>query len=212
MAVITSVCLTLGSGVMFGRIRHTAFLGTDLSGKVEQLQDLPANVGSWELKDTMELDPRAADMLECAGYHFAEYENSLGQTALVIILLGPSGPTAVHTPEICYSSRDYDVEQSKQRLDIDTKRGSKSQLWEIAFRSTGLDRHALWVAYGWSTDGVWKAPDSPRRAFAGAPYLYKIQVAMPFSEGESSSENQRVLTQFCNEFIDTLDDELFRKR
>ena len=51
----------------------------------------------------------------------------------------------------------------------------------MTLQSKGLDAGFLRVHYGWSTGGPWSAPTDGRFAFAGRPYLYKIQTAGPLS-------------------------------
>ena len=65
----------------------------------------------------------------------------------------------------------------------------------------------LRVYYGWSEGGPWLAPDSSRLAFAGRPYLYKIQVASQHAPGDAPEADDPCL-QFLKAFLPVLKDHL----
>ena len=109
-----------------------------------------------------------------------QYENrKTGEIVTVAVLLGPAGPISVHTPDVCYSSQDYTVLGAPEQTRFGGGEGSQDELWSTSLRSTSLTAGNLRVYYGWSTGGPWSAPGDARFAFAGQPYLYKIQVAGP---------------------------------
>jgi hypothetical protein len=60
---------------------------------------------------------------------------------------------------------------------ISTPDGKKHSLWHLHVKSRSVRASDLSVYYAWSAGSLWQAADSPRMNFAGAPLLYKIQVA-----------------------------------
>lgn len=208
-AIALTVVLTLGSGYLYAHIRHTAGLGMDLTERAEELESLPTEIGDWRLVEDRQLDENVADMLECAGQHFAVYQDTQGNIATVVVILGPAGPTAVHTPEICFSAQAFRVIEDKKPMKLKSNTTQPSNLWLMTFESKGIDRRQLKVAYGWTTDGTWQNPNSSRRAFAGSPFLYKVQLSMSFPES-STEEEHIVFQEFCQDFTDQIYEIAFR--
>src|SRR5436305_193873 len=67
--------------------------------KQELNRPLPERVGSWRLQQSEPLSPDVIALLQCDGYISRIYENDqTGDVVTVVVLLGPAGPIAVHTP------------------------------------------------------------------------------------------------------------------
>jgi hypothetical protein len=176
--VLILLTATVLGAVVQGRLTHRWGKPAESERLAARLQELPAEIGPWHARGSQPLGTTAEAMLECAGYVGRQYENS--ETAEVVtlaVLLGPAGPISVHTPDVCYSSQDYDIRRSPEQTKLDHGDGRQNEFWCTTLQSTGLDAHFLRVYFGWSTGGLWSAPADARFAFAGKPYLYKIQVA-----------------------------------
>jgi hypothetical protein len=157
---------------------------------------LPPKVGDWSLRGTDKLEPLVQETLQCAGYFVHRYENvETGARINVFVVLGPHGPISVHTPEICYSSRDHRQAGERQSVQIQDVKGNQHELWDLRFKATGLEGGDLRVLYAWSDGGIWQAAQRPRFQYAGAPYLYKIQLSGPIADSESGSDP-------CREFLE----------
>ncbi len=175
----------------------------------ERLESFPRQVGAWELKSTDEMTAETLKMLQCDGHLARTYVNGVtSETVTVAVLVGPAGPIAVHTPEICYSSREYSVEQTAQAVEFTGTDGGSDQLWKLTLQSRDLDRHLLRVYYGWSTDGTWQASEGPRYSFAGDPFLVKLQIAGQVSPADDSKTPDACL-RFLKEFTPQLRRHLF---
>jgi hypothetical protein len=126
----------------------------------------------------------------CAGYVNRTYVNQKtgGEVSLAIIV-GPAGPTAVHTPEICYSSQAYSQETPRKAITFADPAGEQHSLWRLTFRSNDPAAEQLCVHYAWTADGRWQASESPRFEFAGKTMLYKIQMASPVPPGKIEDTN-----------------------
>ncbi|MEO8163914.1 MAG: hypothetical protein ABI619_00825, partial [Betaproteobacteria bacterium] len=111
-----------------------------------------------------------------------------------------TGPTSVHTPEICYSTQNYSIIRQRQAIQIP---GEKAELWATTFQSKDIDQSLLRVYYGWTFDGQWAAPKNTRLAHFGLPYLYKIQVAARLP-GNKELEDGDVCQRFLKEFLRAL--------
>ncbi len=152
--------------------------GPEIEKLADRLRELPTEIGPWRMRASQPLSPAAEAVLECVGFVGRQYENrQTGEVVTVALLLGPAGPISVHTPDVCYSSRDYVIRQSPEQVKLPGSDDQQDALWKTTLQSTGLDAGCLRVYYGWSTGGPWSAPADARFAFVGQPYLYKIQVA-----------------------------------
>jgi hypothetical protein len=171
---------TLLGGVIQGQMSGRWGRAQELQVLVSRLKELPAKVGDWQMRKSENLSPAAEAELECAGYVLRKYEHrKTGEIVTVFILLGPSGPTSVHTPDVCFSSREYTTIGDPEKTRIGASQGAIDELWSTSLASTNLTSGNLRVYYGWTLGGSWSAPKNPRITFAAKPYLYKIQVVGP---------------------------------
>jgi hypothetical protein len=151
----------------------------------EHLKTLPANIGTWQMVGDKKVAAPILDTLQCAGYVNRQYvDRRTGSEIHLAIYLGPSGPIAVHTPEICFSSQAYSIEQPRQAAEIVDSAGGKHTFWYTTFSSTNAIAEQLRVYYGWSADEKWQASESPRFEFAGKPLLFKLQISSYVPPGE----------------------------
>ena len=211
MVGVLAIALTLGSGVLHGRIRHAGGLAADLTDEIEALNKLPKTFGRWELVKPVEFDERVVEVLECSGYHQAEYRNTLDDTRVfATVLLGPSGPIAVHTPEVCMPSQNSKQVGKTETWETPQAIGkSKPELKMATFKSSGLNQHLTRIAYAWTMDGNWETPQNPRSEYAGKPYLYKVQVATSKPTGYDFEKQTDPLTDFLPAFLEALNETLF---
>jgi len=199
LSVVLAASLTLFSGWVQGKLSNRWGHLVDMKPLVAKLKGVPPQFGPWKRTAERELEPDVVNELQCVGYVSRQYVNEeTGDVANVALLLGPSGPISVHTPEICYSSRDF--EQTAQRVAVPAGGGDDS-FWAITFRTRNPLSRSEWlrVHYAWSSGGPWAAVKSPRLSFAGKPYLYKLEVAgypPPGADPEKEDPAQRFLEDF----------------
>ena len=169
---------TLLGGVIQGRMSRRWGGSSEFPKLTDRLKKLPTDVGPWRMRAPQPLSPAAEAVLECAGYVGRQYENrQTGEVVTMAVLLGPAGPISVHTPDVCYAGQEFTVHRAPERTAFGGDEARRDELWRTTLRSTRLDAGYLRVYYGWSSGGAWSAPADARFAFAGRPYLYKIQVA-----------------------------------
>lgn len=188
VAVIVVAALTLLSGIIHGRMSNRWGPSPDLVAVGNTLEEkLPRQFGDWQHVATGEMSDTIVEVLQCTGYVVASYRDTAGETVDVAILVGPPGPISVHVPEICYSSREYAVQEARQLASFPvrpdpTRESEKAErpddeLWSMTFRSNDPGGDILRVYYAWSAGKGWTAAENPRFSFMWAPYLYKIQLA-----------------------------------
>ena len=190
--------LTAASGMIHGRLTNRWGQPPAMLAAAEQLKGVPTQFGDWRMLDEEKMGETAEIMLELAGYVNRNYENEKGQVVHVAVLLGPAGRISVHTPEICFSSRDYYPKDQRKRTPIPTKKSADEpeDLWRLTFKSRKISGHLMLVYYGWSRGGRWSATEGARWEYAGSPYLYKIQLASQLPPGQTLDKDP------CKDFLD----------
>jgi Protein of unknown function (DUF3485) len=211
IAVLVACLATAVSGLVEGRYSNRWGLQPDLVSAGEKLARVPEKIGDWDMKSSEPFDNEVVDMLQCAGHFSRVYVNAVtGESVRVALLVGPPGPTAVHTPEICYSSRGQTAVEQPKPVATRPKTDADEALWRIVFRANDLEQSRFSVVYGWAgPEGHWRADANARYAHAGEPMLYKIQVAGPLTElpGQESSD---LCQDFLKDFLPAVDATLFQ--
>ena len=199
------VASTVAVGVVHGRLTQRWGVRPDMIGAARQLEKVPEVAGDWKMVSNDKLDPKAAEMLQCTGQLNRIYQNDkTGDRISVFVILGPMGPTAAHTPDICYSSRDYDITRERQVWKIDLPDNSSHDFWDLRLAANNLDKSPLRTVYAWTNSLTWEAPSSPRFKYGGSPYLYKVQVAGPPPKDEEDGKNYDACRDFLMNFLPQL--------
>lgn len=194
LVLVVGLAATLLGGALYGRYSQRWGPPADLTLAAQQLTNMPRELGEWTLAEEFPLQRSAVEMLQCAGYVNRNYVNrTTGESISVAIIVGPPGPIAVHTPEICFSSRSYQLQGSRHKVQLETSSHLSNKFWRTDFTSKNILAEGLRVHYAWSRGNGWEASASPRYEFAAAPLLYKIQLAAPLKPklGEESSDSGR---------------------
>lgn len=172
------------SGAIHGRLSHRWGVAPNVEASAKRLQEVPSAFGDWEMQNAGSITKETLETLQCAGYFYRTYTHiKTGQSVQVAILLGPSGPMSVHTPEICFSSRDHTMEGERKKATYEIA-GQQNEFWTLRFRMNTVEAPILSVYYGWTLGGPWQAPESPRLKYAGTPLLYKLQMASYAADDE----------------------------
>jgi hypothetical protein len=201
MLVCAGVSITLATGFVHGRLTQRWGAPPDLRHSATNLKELPAEIGDWRLQNEEPLTASVLKMLSCAGYVNRQYVNrNSGETISIAIIVGPPGPTSVHTPEICYSSRAYSIQESRRELSLSDDAGRTHSFWYVPFRSENPLADELRVYYAWCADDVWVASEAPRFEFAGRPLLFKLQIACSIPS-QATRESQDPCTEFLTAFL-----------
>jgi len=200
LLIAAGIGITVGTGFAYGRLTQRWGPGPDLMAAARNVANLPKQIGDWQLLSEEPMDPAVIQILSCAGHVNRKYLNrQTGQTISIAIIVGPSGPTSVHTPEICYSSRAYTVTGTRKRATLSDPDGRAHSFWTLSFRSNKTSIDQLRVCYGWCADAGWTAAESPRLEFAGRRLLYKLQIASLVSQLAADKSPDP-----CQEFLSAL--------
>jgi hypothetical protein len=210
-ALAVLVGLTLFSGIVQGRLSNRWGPTPDLKEAAKKFDRLPRQFGNWRLVQESDLSDRVADMLQCPppkGYLSGLWVNDVtGEKVTAFIVLGPPGPISVHTPDICYSSKDYEIVEERAPVQIQTPEGKSHEFWALTLKRKDVHEEHLRAYYAWGNKDAWHAPNSPRFAFGGDGLLYKIQLAAdvpgvtPLEDGDTC---QRFLQGFIPAVTPTL--------
>src|SRR5271157_2144912 len=140
LSLAVVMALTVASGVLQGRIRNRWGPPEIMLAAAKKLEDVPRQFGGphndrWQLKSTETMDQYALEMLECTGYIVRTYENrKTGDVVSMFVVVGPAGPIAVHTPEICFPSQNYKSRDTRERVAIPDAQGQEDQFWALSFK------------------------------------------------------------------------------
>ena len=199
--VVLGIVITLSSGIVYGRLSQRWGAAPDLVAAAQHLQTFPTRLGTWELLEEKPMSENATRMLECAGHIHRDYiDRKTGQTISMFVIVGPPGPTAVHTPEICYSSRAYTRQGERRTTKLTDVNQNPSTFWSVRMRSRSvIGGDTLSVYYAWNDGTGWQASESPRFEYGGRPMLYKIQLA-----GRVADKSENETTSPCHQFLTEL--------
>lgn len=151
---------------------------------------IPVEFGDWKMVREIEPKERVLEILQCSAYLQRDYENTVtGNQVSAVWVAGPSGPTSVHIPEICYSSQNH-VLKSRVTKSLE----DDGNIWGTTFQSNTVDALSFSVFYGWSRGQQWIASDNPRFDFGGVAMLYKMQVS-------AATTDDAVGLSFVNDFV-----------
>lgn len=205
LATLLTLGLTIVSGAVFGKMSNRWGPSKYSLAAAEKLESLPEDFGAWKLQSSEEMTETTVAMLECSGYISRVYVNQeSGEVVNVAVILGPAGPIAVHTPEVCYSSRAHKALGQRKSITIGD---SDDKFWALTFEKNDLSASLIRVYYGWTRGNQWVAAKDPRFAFATSPYLYKIQLASYLPAG-TDLEGNDPCENFLADFVPLLRDYL----
>jgi len=185
----------------------------DVAG--ERVHLLPARIGNWRVSESKPLDDEVLRMLRCRAHESRTYvDDQTGESVSLVLLTGTAGPLLAHTPEVCYSSVDFDTEEPAHPEIIRGAGDSADQFYQVMFRTRKKiagDRQRVY--YGWrKPQGTWQAPRNPRLTLGGQPMLYKLQLAVEVAAGlpkdQSAADPAR---RFLDDLLPVLDKTLSAK-
>jgi hypothetical protein len=193
--------VTLAGGIVHGRLANRWGPPADLEHVADRLASLPEELGDWRLVAAEEMSPGAARQLECAGHLIRTYAHrQTGANVKLALIAGPPGPIAVHTPEVCYRTRDWKREGTREAQTIEAEGVDPHTFWAVTMQGNDAVGDRLRVYYAWTDSNQWQASRSPRYEFARSPYLIKLQLAgeIPFSASPNDDPCRDFLSALVN--------------
>lgn len=209
--LVIVLVLTAASGVVAGSAGNRWASPDDLLAAGKKIDHVPSELGDWKLQSAEHLDEAAVELLQCTGSTQRVYQNAKsGAIVRMAFFVGPPGPTSVHTPDVCFTGANYEVDQAATQLLIPVRKGLKASFSSGTFRSKDLAGDSLRVLYSWNSDGRWVAPRYPRLEFAGSSVLYKLMVVTTINRGAASPDDVGICRDFLKQLLPELDSILLR--
>ena len=214
LGLLVLIALTAIPTIVDGQRRFRWGTDSEVATIAEQLEMLPKQIGDWECTNETELDANSADLLLPFASITRTYSNQREQLNVnLLILLGPTGPTAVHTPDICFDSRNFKKIGERKAISVDSDstfgKKTESRFFRTEFISRDINQNGLKSVYGWRTkDGPWIAAKQPRWHFAESRYLFKLQATSIFPNTEQMQDS-RLLENFVAELERELESSVF---
>ena len=183
---VLALATTIAGGAVHGYWQHRWGNHEVVTKAIEQLGVPPTEFGEWKLVQRKDLSETERNILQNHAYVGGLYKHSrTNQLVQFSVLLGPTGPTSVHTPEVCLGSRAFAAKATRRTWTIP---GHDDRFWTATFRTKDVANRPLRAIYAWRFDQNWSAPQQPRITFGGSPYLYKLQLTC-YADDETSERN-----------------------
>lgn len=191
LAIVAVTVMTIATGVVF-RVADARPSVAAMDSIASRLDGFPDAIDGWRQSSAPEVNPDVLRELQCQGTVNRLYRQPTnGRSAHVALLLGPAGPIATHTPEVCYSVRDYEILGQPTRATFSASDGKTHQFWVTQVRRRDATGDFIRVYHAWNANGTWAAPENARLAFTFSPYLYKCQIAFSeFDSRDSAAEEE----------------------
>lgn len=206
LAIYTTACclLTVAGGYAQGMLNGRWGVHQDLERIGNDLENTPRHMEGYELAKVDQLDDRAVEILESQGEIVRTYIcNETRERITVSVIVGPAGPISLHDPDVCYPNNGYRVLEEPRRKDF--LLGDKPlSLWSTTLGSPEMGGEVIQVCWGWNDGQEWGAPDNARFHYAGAPYLYKIQVVTVRRPGTPAKQADKGTEDFLRHFLPIL--------
>jgi hypothetical protein len=206
LPVAVLIAVTIASGAIAGVLGNRWGAPVDLAEAGARIDRFPDRIGEWEVQSAAPFDEPVREMLECTGSTDRRYRHrQTGAVIDVALQVGPPGPTAVHTPDVCFSSQAYTVQGPRKQMRLDGSAAAADTFWEQSFQAKSLEGERLEVVYAWNDGGRWTAAERPRYQYAGRPLLYKMMVVARSDSGEEREERRGRCRQFLEALLPLLD-------
>ncbi len=172
----------------------------------KSLQTIPREFGEWEASGEDEkIGQAAADQLELSNYVIRRYKNKHSdENVAMIMMVGPSGRLAIHTPQVCFGGRNYKIDSGPTPIvfPYQTKDGleEKDTFSKIVFKNLSINGGAKIFYYAMSAGGPWLPIKANARAeFQKYRFMYKIQLEAFVPE--DATKNDDCLERFLRDFL-----------
>lgn len=203
LLIIGAVTGLVAAGVYEGKLTNRWGDSAEVANRASRLQGVPGTFGDWVSTDR-EMDPNIQRVAGAAGYVDRNYRNTrTGEVMDVLMLSGPSGSIAAHTPDVCYAGIGFAMKEAapvKRYLDAGAA-GSVSY-WSARFDKDAPGESPLLVNWAWGVDGDWSASEAPRRDYMLHQSLYKLYVTrrVPLTD-RNAVQSAASVESFLKEFV-----------
>lgn len=207
-AVMAALILT--AGTIHGRWTNRWVRSTELQYAVEHLPKLPLTIGDWEGQENVlnEQEKRLYDASEAVVWITRRYvHRPTGETLSLLVLCGPPGPTAAHSPEVCYGGGGFSRSSPVEREEFAFGPGLAKAVFQVGDFLQVRAAGSMGLRIYWSFRGgsKWEAPDNTRFAFARYPALYKVYVIRQMAMAEGVEVQDDVSPRFIGALMPELE-------
>jgi hypothetical protein len=189
LPVLTGLALVLVVGVASGVWTQRWRRSSAMVEAAARLERCPTDIGDWT-SEPMPVEAEALARLNAEGAWQRRYKNlRTKQELTVLLMVGPTGAMCKHRPEHCYAGAGFFIDEAAYRQEVNAGDGQKGVFWSARFTKYEAGTvQRVRVRYAWLAGDRWQAPDSPRWAFLGQPFLYKLYVIRELSPGTEHPE------------------------
>jgi hypothetical protein len=176
--LLVVVPLTVLPALLSGKYLNRWGDPPDLPRAAHSLERLPVQLGDWHVvHQGQSLSDFVCRELGLHGYLSRVYAHRLtGAEVHILVMVGQPGRLVRHPPTVCYANRNNQQIGPIELVALPQEStGSRFRMVEYRRPNQALDERFV-VAYAHTVDGTWDAPDSPRIAYGGSPFLYKVQL------------------------------------
>ena len=187
----------LSYGVAEGLWTHRWFASAELEQATARLDRIPRVVGDWEGTDQV-LDDRTIAVAELSGYVMRRYVNRrTGAAVSMLLVCGRPGPTAQHTPEVCYVGAGFSAKEKPAHASIPAAPVGKekpgevpAEFWLAHYNKGGPTPESLRIYWAWNATGAWEASARPRFEFALRACALQALRRAPTSQAERAADRR----------------------
>lgn len=191
MSLIVVVVILVATGLVCGFLSNRWGVAADLLQ--EKHMALPVSVGDWDSRDDP-VSPLVFKIAQVSSMERRWYHNrNTGAMLSVTLIFGPSGPVAVHTPDVCF--RNSGFEETTPAIIRTIEPGLSDRFCARRFHKQLPAPLSQSVHYAWNAGGGWEVRDNPRIAYAGQRTLYKLYVNCE-TTGDTSPEADQSAVEF----------------
>jgi uncharacterized protein DUF3485 len=211
LPVFVFLGLLISYGIAEGLWTNRWFASAELAQATARLARVPRVVGDWEGTDQT-LDAQTIAVAELSGYVMRRYVNRRTGAAISMLLVcGRPGPTAQHTPEVCYVGAGFAAKEAPAHAAIADKEAGQetpADFWLAHYNKGGPTPEALRIYWAWNATGIWQASARPRFEFAYHAALYKLYVVRQLSKPNEPLTDEPAV-QFLEVFLPIVHQALF---
>ena len=211
LPAVVMAALILTAGTIHGRWTNRWARTTELQYAVDHLGELPLTLGDWEGRENV-LDENERKMYaasQAVAWVTRRYVHRTTRESLsLLVLCGPPGPTAAHSPLACYPGGGMGLSGPLDLEEIAYGTPTAKAVFQVGnFRRADV-ASSMGLRIYWSFRGGsnWEVPENTRLSFARYPGLYKIYVVREMA----MTEGVRPIDEVGPEFIQALLPELER--
>lgn len=207
-AVMAALILT--AGTIHGRWTNRWARATELQHAVEHLGKLPLTLGDWEGRENV-LDEKQRSMYaasQAVAWVTRRYvHRTTGEALSLLVLCGPPGPTAAHSPEACYPGGGLGLSGPLELEEFEHGTPPAKALFQVGNFRRADAANSMGLRIYWSFRGGtdWEVPENTRLTFARYPALYKIYVIREMAMSEGVQPVDKVAPQLIQALLPELE-------